>query len=138
MRGNGTSAAADGNEPAVPAFVLPRHEAIEARGRRAVQRVLVAVDASDRFVRVTREAGARVQVAVRAERVGVLAVNFERPLVHAVGRGEAALARLVAQERHLLVDEMARVAYARALWRAGAQARHARAVQRLRVAGDEG
>ena len=54
--------------------------------------------------------GHGVERSVRADRVRVLLVDLARAHVHAVDRREAAALGLLAQERHLLVEEVAGVA----------------------------
>ena len=69
--------------------------------------VLAAVDVARRGGWLAGEPRARIDRPIRAERVRVAAVNLARTHVHAVGRREPALPRLAAEERHLLVDEVA-------------------------------
>src|SRR5687767_7220000 len=114
MRGHGTAAAAHGNKRAVAALALQRAEALEALCGRTPPALVAAVDVTSRFGLRTGEAGTGVDRSVRPERVGMAAMNLARSHVHAVGRGEPALPRLRAQERHLVVHEVARVADARA------------------------
>src|SRR5258705_801233 len=121
------------NERAVAALLLVRRQPIEIRGGRDAGRLLASVDVADRLRDFAAEAGARIQAAVDADGVRVLAMNLARAHVDAVWRVEPALARLVAQELHLLVDEVAGVAHARALRLARARSRNrdAGAAQRL-------
>src|SRR4029077_7509305 len=58
-------------------------------------------------------------------------VDLARTHVDTIRRRKPALACLFAQELHLLVDEVARVAHARPLAGARARARHARAAEWL-------
>ena len=97
--------------------------------------LLTPVDVADRLQRLAGEAGAGEERSIRANRVRVRMVDLARTHVHAVAGREPALLRLVPQERHLLVDEVARVADA---VDARARRRHARAVQRLAFRANHG
>ena len=72
--------------------------------------------------------GQGVERAVGTDRVRVLHVHVARAVVDAVVRREAVARGLLAQERHLVVEEIAVVAPRAG---AGADRGHAGAVQRL-------
>ena len=74
------------------------------------------------------ESGARVQRAVRPDRVRVLHVHVARTVVHAVVGRESEPLRVIAKLRHLVVQDAARIAR---LAGAGTDRRHAGAVQRV-------
>src|ERR1041385_1331302 len=63
-------------------------------------------------------------------------MDFTRTHVHAIGRGESVLPRLLAEEGHLLVDEVTRVTRRRVSTAARTRARHAGAAERLVVRAD--
>src|SRR5687767_7744476 len=114
MRGHGTAAAAHGNEGAVPALCLERAQTLESLGGRMPPGLLAATDVTGRPVLRAGEPRARIQGPVRPDRVGVAPVDLARSHVDPVGRGESAFPRLGAKERHLLVEEVTRVAHTRA------------------------
>src|SRR5687768_17042937 len=83
--GDGTAAGADRDERTVVA-AFPRRQLIEpARGGRT-DRARGAVDVPGRHLLVAREARAGVEIAVRADRVGVLLVDLTGSHVDAVAR----------------------------------------------------
>src|SRR5262245_63708879 len=113
-----------------------RTEMIEPLRRGLSPTLGAAVDVADRCSRFAREPRAGVDRSIGADRVRILSMDFARPHVDAIRRRKAAPPRFVAEIRHLLVDEMARIAHAAADTRqlAGAGARHAGTVERLAVA----
>src|SRR5688572_11795322 len=98
---DGTPTTADGDVGAIPAFLLVRAQPFEALGRGAPPFLVPAVDVAGGFGLLAREARARVERAVGPDRVGVAPMDLARPHVHAIRRGQAAPARLVAEEGHL-------------------------------------
>src|SRR5213075_1825651 len=101
------------HERTISAFLFVWRQTLEPIRDSLTPDLFTAVDMSGGLLCVAREPRARVERAVRANRVGVAPVNLAGPHMHAVRRGEAALARFVAQVCHLLVYEVARVADAR-------------------------
>jgi len=128
------AAGADGDERAVVAL-LPRRQPLEIAQRAAAMFLQAPVDVAGGLQRLAGESRAREERPVRADRVGVALVDLARAHVHAIGRRKAALLRLLAEKRHLVVDEIAGVAHAAD---ASAGRRHARAVERLAFAADRG
>src|SRR5919108_3742798 len=107
------------------AAVLIRRQAVEPTGRGHPPAFLTSIDVANRLRRLAGEAGAGIERAVRADGVGVTAVELAGPHVHAVGRVEPALPRFGAKEGHRLIGETAGVA--RAADRCSrSRARHAR------------
>ena len=103
---------------------------------RAARRVVAPVDVAGGLLRVTGESGAGIHRPVRADGVGVLAVNLARPHVDAVHRHEPALLGLVAEDTTSSRRGSCRC---RRRWTAAAaRRRHARAVQRLAARADDG
>src|SRR5690606_14432422 len=103
---------ADRDEGAVAAF-LPGRQLLEPPRGGGPIGVGPAIDVTGRHLAVAGEARAGVEVAVGPDRVRVPPVDLARAHVDAVGRREPALLRLVAEERHLVVEKMAAVAGAR-------------------------
>ena len=110
VRCDQASPGTDGDEGAVAAF-LPGMQPFELsrapiRASASCRSSMWPVDSAF----LAGEPGARVERAVGADRVRVLHVHVARAVVHAVGRREAVPLGLLAQERHLVVEEVAGVA----------------------------
>src|SRR5262245_17090798 len=93
----------NGDEGAV-ATRVPWTEPIELFLRALAERFPPVVDMAGRHVFLPGESGARVEGAVRADRVRVLHVHMTWSVVDAVGCVEAVTPDFVAQERHLVVE----------------------------------
>ena len=92
------------------AALLPGTEPIELLARALAQRIAAVVDVPVDMRLLAGEPGARVERSVGPDRVRVLHVHVARAVVDAVGRGEAVPLGFLAQERHLVVERIARVA----------------------------
>src|SRR5438128_3869767 len=109
VRGYRASPGTHRDECAVAA-VFPGAERIEAPARGVARQVVPAVDVAGRQGWLAGEARTGVERPLRSDGVGVRLVNLARPHVHAVDRLEAVRLRFLAEKRHLLVDEVTRVA----------------------------
>ena len=127
VRRHQTSARANGDERAVPA-VFPWIQSVEPFPILLPPRVVPPVDVSGRERLLAGKPWAAVQRSVRSDRVCVLHVHVAGTVVHPVGRGEPVPPGFLAKERHLLVEETARVTR-RSPTRSGR--RHAGAVEGL-------
>ena len=107
MRCHHASPGTDRDERAVSAL-LPGTEPIELSRAPTRARLAPVVDVPRRERFLAREPRARVERAVRSNRVRVRHVDVARTVVHAVGRRESVRLRLVAQERHLVVERSCR------------------------------
>src|SRR5262245_55316377 len=110
VRRHRATSSTHGNEGAITALVFVRTETLEAFSRGALPFFVSTLDVTGRLHVVTGESRARVQRTVGSDRVRMAAMNLAGTHMHAVERVEARLARLLAQKRHLLVHEVARVA----------------------------
>src|SRR5258706_11262783 len=102
VRRHRASAAADRDIRTIPAFLFVRVQALESLGRRLPPALDATVNMAHRRRRVTREPGADVERAVRANAVSVPAMDLAGTHMDAVRRREAATPRLIPQECHLL------------------------------------
>src|SRR5262245_54150693 len=109
IRVRDAAARAYGDVRAVAAL-FPGREPEEPLARRFARRVAPAVDVAGRGRELTCEARARIQGAVGPDRVRVLHVHMAGAVVHAVVRPEAMPLGLFAQERHLVVEQVAALA----------------------------
>src|SRR5689334_16905858 len=110
VRRHRTTSSTHGNEGAIAAFFFVRAQALEALRRRTPPFVVRSLDMTGGLRTVASETGAGVQRSLRADGVRMTAMNLAGAHMDPVERVEAGLARLVAQKRHLLVDEVAGVA----------------------------
>src|SRR5439155_12685660 len=109
MGGRDAPAGADRNECTVAAR-LPWSEPVEFLARAVPPRVMAVADVPGRERQLTGEAGARIERAVRPDRVRMLLVYVARTVVHAVVRRKPQAPGFLAQERHLVVEDVARIA----------------------------
>jgi len=110
VRRHRTPSSTHGNEGAIAAFFFVRTQALKALCRRTPPFVVRSLDMTGGLCIVASEARAGVQRSLRPDGVRMTAMNLAGSHVDPVERVEAGLARLFAEERHLLVDEMARIA----------------------------
>src|SRR5262245_6971419 len=109
MRGDGTSSTAHGNERTVAALLFLGTEALEPVGGGLPQGLLPSVNVTCRFGFRSGEARTRVQRPIGADRVRVTTVYLAGPHVNPIRRREAPFPGFAPEERHLLVDEVARI-----------------------------
>src|SRR5690242_19076226 len=121
VRRDRAAAAAHRNERAVAAL-FPGGHGLEPRG----SLTHAAIDMPDRLRGVAGESGTGVQRSIRADRVRVAMLDFARSQMDAIVGPKPVLFRLVAQERHLVVEEVAGLARALLTARTSSRGRHAR------------
>src|SRR4051794_39629572 len=123
---SGHAASRAGRDEGAVATLFPRVEPFELLESRFAPRVAAIVDMPSRHRELAREARARIERTVGADRVRVGLVDVAHALGHAIAGRKSVTLRLFAYEGHLVFQRVAGITR-----RAGARAdrRHARALQ---------